>query len=273
MGQSGRYELKYILDEERAVAVANYVRAYLRPSEHNAAGPVRGHPVVSLYMDSPDYFFFRQAFTGLKNRMKLRIRFYDDHWERPAFFEIKRRVSDVICKDRAMISREGVRQFLTGGWPCPNHWPDPTVLTHGKRRIDVYYKFWNLCSQIKAEGSIYISYLREIYEAANDDELRVTFDRQLSATPYDGSGRLYLPTWGYPPPPDCPPYYFPFKGVVLELKFDERAPVWMYDMVRFFDLERRPMCKYCACVEGLGLAYGKLPHPEHQWPLMLHGFD
>ena len=113
-------------------------------------------------MDSPDYFFFKQAFVGLKNRIKLRIRFYDDHWERPAFFEIKRRVSDVICKDRAMISREGVCQFLNGGWPCPRHWPDASVLKHGKRRIDVYYKFWHLCSQVMAAGTIYVSYLREI---------------------------------------------------------------------------------------------------------------
>ena len=220
VGQSGRYELKYILDEERAVAVANYIRAYLRPSEHNAAGPVRGHPVVSLYMDSPDYFFFRQAFTGLKNRMKLRIRFYDDHWERPAFFEIKRRVSDVICKDRAMISREGVRQFLTGGWPCPNHWPDPTVLKHGKRRIDVYYKFWNLCSQIKAEGTIYISYLREIYEAANDDEhprdLRPPAQRHAVRRQW----KTVLANVGIPASARLPSLLFPFqrRGLGTEIR-------------------------------------------------------
>ena len=35
MGQLGRYELKYVIDEERAVAVADYCRAFLRPSVHN----------------------------------------------------------------------------------------------------------------------------------------------------------------------------------------------------------------------------------------------
>ena len=105
MGHSARFELKYVVEEARAVAVADFVSSYLRPSEHNGEGPIRGHPVISLYLDSPDFFFFRQAYTGHKNRMKLRIRFYDDEWQRPAFLEIKRRVSEVICKDRAMMTR------------------------------------------------------------------------------------------------------------------------------------------------------------------------
>ena len=115
-------------------------------------------------MDSPDFHFFRQAYYGHLNRIKLRIRCYDDHWERPAFFEIKRRVMDVICKDRAMLSRKAVEYFLNTGWPNPAGWPDPSQMVHGKRRLDVYYKFWTLCNAVKAQPMIYVSYLREIYE-------------------------------------------------------------------------------------------------------------
>jgi hypothetical protein len=85
MGHSARFELKYLIQEPRAIAMADFLSSYLRPSEHNGSGPIRGHPVISLYLDSPDFFFFRQGFTGHKNRMKLRIRFYDDEWQRPAF--------------------------------------------------------------------------------------------------------------------------------------------------------------------------------------------
>ena len=255
MAQSGRYELKYVIDEERAVAVADYTQMYLRPSVHNATGPIRGHPVISLYMDSPDYFFFRQAFGGIKNRIKLRIRFYDNDWKHPAFLEIKRRVSDVICKDRAMISREAVRQFLTRGWPHPSYWVDPAHLGHGKRRIDIYEHFWRLATTIHAEGAVYISYIREIFEQPDDDEQRVTFDRHVRATPYDGSGRLHVPSHGYMAPPDRPPYYLPKDGVILELKYDTRAPNWMYDMVKIFNLERRYMCKYSAVIDGAQLQF------------------
>ncbi|MGA2032728.1 MAG: polyphosphate polymerase domain-containing protein [Thermoguttaceae bacterium] len=275
MGRTGRYELKYVIDEERATAIADYLRCYLQPSVHNGDGPVRGHPVISLYMDSPDFFLFRQAFFGHLNRMKLRIRFYNEHWQHPAFLEIKRRVMDVIVKDRAMISREGVRQFLEGGWPNQAYWFDSKELLHGKRRMDVYYKFWHFCNTIQAEGKVYVSYLREIWEAPGDEELRVTFDRQVSATPYDGSssGRLEACLRGIPPPPERPPYLLPFDGVILELKYDTQAPWWMYDMVRFFNLQRRFMCKYSACIDGMQLQWRKAPLPEEEWPLMLHGFD
>ena len=44
MGHAARYELKYLIQEPRAVAVADFVSSYLRPSEHNGSGPIRGHP-------------------------------------------------------------------------------------------------------------------------------------------------------------------------------------------------------------------------------------
>ena len=289
MGQAGRYELKYVIDEDRALAVADYCRAFLRPSVHNGTGPVPGHPVMSIYMDSPDFFFFRQAYFGHLNRIKLRIRFYDDHWERPAFFEIKRRVMDVICKDRAMLSREAVEMFLNGGWPNPSGWPDPSRMVHGKRRLDVYFRFWTLCNAVKAQPMVYISYLREIFEAPNDEELRVTFDRHVSATPVQGyglpsyvqglgfrshgPGKLTAPDRAIPPRPDRPPYYLPFDGVVLELKYEERAPNWMYDMVRYFNLQRRFMCKYAACIDSMELQWGKLPLCEEEQRLVMTGYD
>lgn len=273
MGQSGRYELKYILDEQRAVAVANYARNFLRPSEHNDGGPVVGHPVISLYLDSPDFFLFRQTETGHKNRIKLRIRFYDNQWKRPAFLEIKRRVGDVIRKDRAMISRDGVRELLDGGWPHPSHWPRVAALAHGKRRIDVYDQFWRLGMRLRAQGIIYVSYVREILESPVDDELRVTFDRQVRGTLYDGSGRLAAPAQGFAPPVGRAPYFLSKDSVVLELKFDDRAPGWMYDMVRIFNLQRQPMCKYCACVDGLGLQWGNRVDPRSGTPLVLDAYD
>ncbi|MGA2751862.1 MAG: polyphosphate polymerase domain-containing protein [Verrucomicrobiota bacterium] len=275
MAHSARFELKYVIAEPRAVAIADFLSSYLRPSEHNGSGPVRGHPVISLYMDSPDLFLFRQAYTGCKNRMKLRIRFYDTQWQRPAFLEIKRRVNDIICKDRAMISREGVRQILQGGWPNQPFFPDCTHLLHGKRRQDVNEDFWGFANIREARGAIYVSYLREIWESPVDEELRVTFDRQIFGSRYDGSGRLEIPTKGWWP--YLPPYLAPFPrdGVILELKFDERAPRWMFDLVKIFNLNRIPVCKYCACIYAQQLHFRRpvLAEQEEDLPLLNLNYD
>ncbi len=269
MGHSARFELKYVIEEPRAVAVADFVSSYLRPSEHNGSGPIRGHPVISLYLDSPDFFFFRQAYNGHKNRMKLRIRFYDDEWKRPAFLEVKRRDSEVICKDRAMMTREGVRQILSAGWPQQPFWADSTHLIHGKRRQDVNDDFWKFANQMRASGSIYVSYYREIYESTYDEELRVTFDRYIHGSRYDGSGRLQVPKLGWRP--YLPPYLAPLtkEGVILELKFDNQAPRWMFDLVKIFNLRQVPVCKYVACMYAQQLHWRRQVVPEQEQELVL----
>jgi hypothetical protein len=271
MAKSSRFELKYVIEESRAVAVADFVSSFLRPSEHNGSGPIRGHPVISLYMDSPDYFFFRQSYTGHKNRMKLRIRFYDDEWKRPAFLEVKRRVAEVICKDRAMISREGVRQILSQGWPTQPYFADPSQLVHGKRRQDVNDDFWGFANRVKATGALYVAYYREIWEAPDDEELRVTFDRYIHGSRYDGSGRLQVPTRGWRP--YLPPYLAPFPkdGVILELKFDNRAPLWMFDLVKIFNLRQTPVCKYSACIYAQQLHFNRAVLPEQEFDLVYSG--
>jgi hypothetical protein len=269
MGHSARFELKFLIEEPRAVAVADFVSSYLRPSEHNGSGPIRGHPVISLYMDSPDYFCFRQAYAGHKNRMKLRIRFYDDEWKRPAFLEVKRRVSEVICKDRAMISREGVRQILTAGWPLQPYFADCANLVHGKRRQDVNEDFWAFANTLKMRGAIYVSYYREIFESPHDEELRVTMDRYIYGSRYDGSGCLRVPKRGWRP--YLPPYLAPFPrdGVILELKFDNQAPRWMFDLVKIFNLRQTPVCKYAACIYAQDLQWHRRVLPEQEEDLVL----
>ena len=269
MGRRGRYELKYVLDEQRAAAVARFAGMYLRPSSYNRAGSDRGYPVISLYLDSRDFRFYRQAATGLKNRIKLRIRFYDGDWDHPAFLEVKRRVNDVICKDRAMITREGVRKFLSEGWPTPSHWPDFSTLVPGKSRPDAYNLFWSLANRVRAQGIVYVSYMRQAFESPDDEELRVTFDRQVSATVYDGTGRLTVPNRGMRMTFGQVPYCLPRSAVILELKFNERAPAWMFEMVRLFNLERQAVCKYCECIGSMGLPWGGRARESQEVPLML----
>ena len=272
MAHSARYEFKYVIQEPRAVAIADFLSAYLRPSEHNSYGTglIRGHPVISLYLDSPDFFFFRQAYTGHKNRMKLRIRFYDNEWKRPAFLEVKRRVADAVCKDRAMISREGVRQILNEGLRPQLYFPETSYLVHGKRRQDVNADFWQFANMERARGNIYVSYYREIWEATDHrEELRVTLDRYIYASHYDGSGRLEVPTKGWRP--FLPPYLAPFPkdGVILELKFENRPPKFMLDLVKIFNLFRIPICKYCACMYAHLCHFRNPVLPEFEHDLVL----
>jgi hypothetical protein len=97
-----------------------------------------------------------------------------------------------------------------------------------------------------------VSYLREAWESDSQGLVRVTLDRGIKGTLHDGAGKLAIPTRGVRA--ELP--YFPPDAVVLELKFSHGCPAWISKMVQAFDLQRRPVSKYCACIEATGLHRG-----------------
>mgnify|MGYP003302831020 FL=1 len=94
--QRQRYEHKYIIRENVALAVRDFVSSYLELDSFGATQPNKSYPVHSLYLDSPDLRLYQTTINGDKNRYKLRIRFYEDRPKAPVFFEIKRR-TDNTC--------------------------------------------------------------------------------------------------------------------------------------------------------------------------------
>ncbi len=239
--QASRFELKYVIDERCAAAVRDFVSAHLTPDEHAQKSADFSYPVNSVYLDSPDMILFRQTAGGLKNRFKLRIRFYDGKAESPAFLEIKRRVTDVIRKERAAITREGVRRLLEGGWPNTSY----LVGENDREKSGVALQnFCSLYDSIHGAPQAYVSYMREAYVSPESDQVRVTFDRRLLGARFDRNPFLVPPAQGTWPK---------VEGVILELKFTDRFPTWMQDLIQSFDLQRRSVPKYNLCVEALGL--------------------
>lgn len=232
--QSSRFELKYVIGESCARAVRDFALSYLVPDEH--ADPAKNceYPVHSLYLDSPSLALARATMQGHKNRFKLRIRFYDDDDDSPAFLEIKRRENAVIKKQRVMMRKSSTRRLLAGHWPTPEDIIDPSP-----KGMAALQEFTRLRGMLQADGQAVVSYMREAYVTPNDNSVRLTFDRRLLGYRYDGTGRLVRA--GTPVEPRV-------GGVILELKFTDRFPVWMRHMVRSFSLVRRSMAKYVVCV-------------------------
>ncbi len=243
--QTSRFELKYIIDEERAAGVASFVSSHLEPDEY--ANPENGnaYSLSSLYLDNPGLMLYGQTLQGIKNRFKLRIRFYNNNPDHPAFLEIKRRVTDVICKERATVSKDAVRRLLAG------EPPNQAFLKGGKsnpKSASALLNFCNLAETIGARGVCYVTYMREAYVSPNSNAVRVTFDRQLMGTSFEQGSDLTFPDQGSHPD---------IGGVVLELKFTDRFPGWMRSMAQAFDLQRTSMPKYVHCINSLGYHPGE----------------
>jgi hypothetical protein len=237
--QASRFEQKYLISEETAQQVRDFVQSYLELDENGVGKPDFSYPVHSLYLDSEDFKLYWSTINGDKNRFKLRLRFYNDNPDTPVFFEIKRRMNNCITKQRGGARREAVERLLAG------HLPDPADLvgvTKDLRHLHALERFCQLMQGIRALPRVHVGYLREAYVPHDDNSARLTMDRRVQVetrlTPHLVTQMDQpVPVWG--------------REVVLELKFTNRFPEWFRKLVQVFGLRQRGAAKYVDGVELL----------------------
>jgi SPX domain protein involved in polyphosphate accumulation len=110
--QMQRWELKYLIPEELALSLRDFVSNYLELDEYGVGRPNLSYTIHNLYLDSDDLRIYWGTINGNKNRYKLRLRFYEDNPATPIFFEIKRRMNDAIMKQRGGVKRHAVGSVL-----------------------------------------------------------------------------------------------------------------------------------------------------------------
>jgi hypothetical protein len=233
-----RFERKFVVSESTAEAIRSFVTGYLPVDEHMTADQPRGYRVYSLYLDTPSRKLYQQSCDGIKNRYKLRVRFYDTKEDGPAFLEIKQRTTETVHKMRAIVSKRAAETMLRGGWITP-----ADLLSNGVASMRAFAEFCQRREQLKAEGAAFVSYIREAFVSQTAESVRVTFDREIAGRPYD-------PRTGLTVPDD--ESMIKVNGVVLELKYNGRAPRWMHDLVTTFGLQRLSFPKYVYAMDALG---------------------
>jgi hypothetical protein len=235
-----RYERKYVVAERDAAAIRRFVAGYLVPDRHMLGAGPSGYRVCSLYLDSPQLLLYRQTLNGVKNRYKLRIRFYDDDQAKPAFLEVKKRTTDTIHKMRVMIAKSAIERLLCGQRPS-----GAAVLSNGDASHRALAEFCECRERLQAGGVVFVDYRREAFVSSVAENVRATFDRQIAGGRYcPGSG---ISLQGDPIP-------IPGKGVVFELKYNGREPRWMHDLVNSFSLQKQSFAKYVHCVDAVKAA-------------------
>lgn len=232
-----RFERKYVVTESAADAIRRFVTTYLDPDEYMAGKGPTGYRIYSLYFDSLDFALYRESVDGIKNRYKLRIRFYDEAANSPAFLEIKKRTTETIHKLRAAVSKRAAERLL-----CGARLGTADLLSAGEASVRALEEFSDRRQQRRLEGASYVCYQREAYVSHAAEGVRVTFDRQIVGRSYYSDSSLTVPAQQVPIAP---------KGVVLELKYNGRIPQWMHDVIASFRLVRTSFSKYVYCTDAL----------------------
>lgn len=235
--QKSRFELKYLISEETALLVREFVKSYLDFDEYSVGKPNYSYPVHSLYVDSDDLKLYWATINGDKNRFKLRLRYYSTHPDSPVFFEIKRRMNNCILKERGGVRQEFVPLLLQGHLPQQEH-----LVSKAPNQLVALQRFFDLSQRIRAHPRVHIFYMREAY-VSDDDQVRVTMDRKV----YGDANLAYSIKTEMNRP--CLSFN---KEVILELKFTNRFPDWFRELVRVFNVMQCGAAKYVESVQGLG---------------------
>jgi len=235
--QPSRFELKYLIKAGTADRVRDFVRCYLALDEFGAGKPDGSYPVHSIYLDSDNLEIYWRTVNGDKNRFKLRLRYYSDHPDSPVFFEIKRRMKDMILKERAAVKQEAVPLLLAGHFPSPEH-----LIGKQSGALVAVQKFCRLMTELNATPRSHIRYQREAYVSDND-AVRVTLDRDVCSEAHL-EPRIKV---GMEKPVRA------FAGkVVLEIKFTSRYPNWLRELVRMASVMQCGAPKYVTGITRIG---------------------
>ena len=237
--QAQRFELKYIIHNDTALRIRDFVHGYLDLDEYSAGQPNLSYAVHSLYLDSDDLRLYWDVINGNRNRFKLRLRYYSTDPSSPVFFEIKRRYDNCIAKQRGAVRQDAVEDLLRGYLPGPEH-----LVSYNPKNpkgLIALQRFCHLMSEIQATPKVHIAYYREAY-ANNEGTVRLTLDREVRAEP---NFHFAIKTEMQNPKYSFIPY------VILELKFTDRFPEWFRTLVETFGVMQRGAAKYCASVQAV----------------------
>ncbi len=230
-----RFECKYIISPAAVPAMREFIQPFMAPDRYAARWEGNRYAICSLYLDGQDLRLYQQTVGGERNRFKLRVRSYDDNPDSPVFFEVKRKLNNIVSKQRAAVSRSEATQLVEHG---SNDWMErlPAGAVDDLNCFALYSDLTN------ARPLVRVKYMREAYEARAGDPVRITIDTDMMhAVTLDLDLSHETGRW----------VTTPVAGSILELKFTERYPEWMANLVRTFGLKQQPVPKYVLSVDHL----------------------
>jgi hypothetical protein len=231
-----RREYKFLIDRTKAAAVRAAISPFCTLDPFAARSPTRTYTVETLYLDTEDLSLYWANDHEQVDRIKMRVRRYADVPGCPLFFEVKRRVNDLISKSRGRVDPGSWARLLSDG-AAPI--PDEIV---GKDRAAVE-RFLALARRLHVRPFTLVRYQREPYVSTIDDYARVTFDTWIQAQRLETL--TFVPDGGrWRALDDAIMQRTRDSLVVLELKFTNYVPRWLIEMTRGLGLVRGAYSKY-----------------------------
>ena len=222
-----RYEKKYVLSPEEYARIRERLEPYIQPDEFFSS------TVCSIYYDTDDFSLIRHSIDAPVYKEKLRVRAYNvPQADDMVFVELKKKFKGIVYKRRVMMSTQCALEYLAGTRPSP-------VDGQVAHEIDWFLKTNRVLPRV------FIACDREAYRARDDEELRITFDKNIRWRETDLN--LTLGDSGEP--------ILPAGCVLMEIKMPDAAPLWLAHMLSEDGLFPVGFSKYGTCYKENLLKY------------------
>jgi len=223
-----RFEIKYFLDQKTSGRIILGLLDYMDWDNYCLPKNNYSYVVSSLYYDSLGYGCYFDKECGVRNRFKLRLRWYEKEIDKdtPIFLEIKRKRDMVIVKDRVLMKNSDCFDILREG-------KIKEVLNkYSSDEREIIEEFLWLKNFNCMKPKIMVRYNRRALESNIGLDFRITFDFNIKAV----SAHWIENT--------------PFKDVIdknmvlMEVKFNNIMPGWFQTIIQKYQLSRRSFSKY-----------------------------
>jgi len=219
-----RFEFKYLISVRLADLIKDYISKRLELDQF--AKKSGSYIVQSIYLDTIHYSSYQDVKAGVKNRVKYRLRSYnpDQKNSKYVFWEIKRKLDVTVFKDRALLTNGQSQKYI-----------DKNIIPPPKQ--EVLRNLQQARLRYLLRPNILIRYRRQPFINKTTD-LRITFDQEIEANKID-------PQWK---PASWSRSIHP-QSIIMEIKFTGSLPFWLAEIVRKYNLERKPFSKYALSLE------------------------
>lgn len=232
-----RLEYKYLIPVSEFQNIKDKISPYLALDKNIIKNNFSDYTVRSLYFDTPKLKYYIEKVEGIKVRKKVRIRVYDNYSEDTiAFLEIKRKNENYVSKSRApLLYRDLESLFRTSKMAdliISNNQYGNTV--ENAKKFLFYYIHDNL------QPTSLITYEREAYFSKFNNNLRITFDKNLR----------FLSSVNYRSIFEEKKLKGALKDkIIIEIKFNHSIPVWLRNIIIKYELNRTAVSKYVICMD------------------------
>ena len=157
-----RKEVKFLLSSRQRAALEAAMAGHMQADEYGES------TIASLYYDTPDRRLIRRSLEKPLYKEKLRLRSYGvARPDSTVYVELKKKYDGIVYKRRIAMTQAEADRWLSGRAPCPRE-------GQIAREIDWFLGFYGCL-----EPAMVLSYDRIAYFCPQDENLRLTLDRNI----------------------------------------------------------------------------------------------